>query len=363
MGLGSFVKGYTFDDIQIEPLYSEVISRSDCNLSTKFTKNYNLSVPIISSPMDTVTGIEMAFQMSKLGGVGIIHRFCDIEEQARKIRVFRGFMMQAKWSDDWDLKQVPISAAIGATGDYLERAQELVRAGANVLLIDVAHGHHIHVKNALETLKNEFGPSTKTVDIIAGSVATHDGARDLARWGADAVRVGIGNGSLCETRIRTGIGVPQVTAIQRCYVGVSGFDIPIIADGGIRTPGDVAKALSLGADSVMLGSLLSGTRESPGNISRVGTWPNEKLFKKYRGSASRDAKIDTGQEDKNVEGNSTLVPYKGKIKRIVKDISDGVRSSMSYLGVDNVKDMRKCRYYEVTEAGRVEAKAHLLDNV
>lgn len=349
---------YTFDDIQIIPKYSEVHSRSTCNIKTRFTKNYMLAVPYVSSPMDTVTDFEMASFMMGYGGVGVLHRFMTIEEQSQKTseiklaRIAHGMV----YSDP----EAIVCAAIGATGDYQERARELVKAGAVTLMIDVAHGNTKQVKDAIKWCKENLHDY---VDIIAGNVATREGARNLAEWGADCLRIGIGNGSLCETRIRTGIGVPQVTALIECIRGVeeSGQDIPIIADGGMKMPGDIAKALSLGADTVMVGSLLSGTRESPGEIQKVGMWPNEQLFKKYRGSASAETKRAHGMEDKNVEGNSKLIPYKGKAKRVLDDITDGLRSSMSYVNANNLTEFRlNSDHVIITQNGLVEAKPHLL---
>ena len=338
---------YTFDDLQIIPRYSEVESRSQCNLTTRFTKQYKLGTPLVASPMDTVTEYNMAIAIASHGGVGIVHRFMSIEKQANQVRKIKE-------------QEKLVSAAIGATGDYKERAQELVNAGAIVLLIDVAHGNTKQVRDAITWCKQNL---PNYVDVIAGNVATYDGAKNLAKWGADAIRVGIGNGSLCETRIRTGIGIPQVTALIESIRAVeeSGIDVPIIADGGIRMTGDVAKALSLGADSVMLGSLLAGTRESPGEIHRMGIWPNEQLFKKYRGSASAEVKQVHGLEEKNVEGNSKLIPYKGKVERIVSDISDGVRSAMSYVDATTIEEFQaKSEHILITQNGLIEAKPHLL---
>ena len=330
---------YTFDDIQIIPKYSEVESRSQCNLTTRFTKQYKLGTPLVASPMDTVTEYNMAIAIASHGGVGILHRFMSIEKQSNQVRKIKE-------------QEKLVSAAIGATGDYKD--------GAIVLLIDVAHGNTKQVRDAITWCKQNL---PNYVDVIAGNVATYEGARNLAQWGADAIRVGIGNGSLCETRIRTGIGIPQVTALIESIRAVeeSGIDVPIIADGGIKMTGDVAKALSLGADSVMIGSLLAGTRESPGEIHRMGMWPNEQLFKKYRGSASAEVKQVHGLEEKNVEGNSKLIPYKGKVERIISDISDGVRSAMSYVDATTIEEFQaKSEHVLITQNGLIEAKPHLL---
>jgi IMP dehydrogenase len=345
---GSIMKyAYTFDDIQITPIYSEIESRSQCELRTKFTKRYVIGTPLVSSPMDTVSDSKMCLSMADHGGVGIIHRFMKIDEQVKHV-------LKVKEQEKL------VSAAIGATGDYQERAISLANAGAIVLLIDVAHGNTKQVKDAIKWCKENL---PEYVDVIAGNVSTREGARNLAEWGADAIRVGIGNGSLCETRIRTGVGIPQVTALIESIAGVeeTGIDVPIIADGGIRLTGDVAKALSLGADSVMLGSLLAGTRESPGEIQRMGMWPNEQLFKKYRGSASAEVKQVHGLEEKNVEGNSKLIPYKGKVERIINDIKDGVRSSMSYVNARNITEFHvNSEHVLITQNGLIEAKPHLL---
>ena len=397
----------TYDDVNIVPKYSELESRDKVDLTTRFTKNTVLSIPIVTSPMDTVTELDMAKEMMDWGGVGVIHRFQSIEKQARMMkslhyewdRYFEPMpgitdgterTIEKEWDEWWDsikhwnhpptksdwedLKdrfywadsmihdekiwsKRPLCAAIGITGDYFERAQELVNNGCNVLFIDVAHGHHVLVKNAIEELKNEFG---ENVEIIGGSIATKEATKDLCEWGVDGIRVGIGNGSLCETRIRTGVGLPQVsTLLDVCSVADT-FGVPCIADGGVRNVGDVAKGLGAGADSVMLGSLLAGTKETPGDTHKVGEWPNEKLYKKYRGSASLDSKADRGESD-NVEGNSKIIPYKGKVKRIISDIRDGLSSAFSYVGASDVLDFQsKCEFVKVTQAGVIEAKPHLL---
>ena len=392
-------KYLTYDDVNIVPKYSEVKSRDNVDLTTRFTKNRKLHIPIVASPMDTVTEEKMAIEMMERGAVGVIHRFMSIKKQSYMMK-----SLHYKWDsffnigdgkersadndyDEWykklhnkskitksdyeELKDygmftddmaetdrmwrnLPLCAAVGVTDDYLERAKELVLNGCNVILIDVAHGHHKNVGVAIEEIKSKIS----NIEVIAGNVATRDGAEFLCEKGADGIRVGIGNGSLCETRIRTGVGLPQASVLLDLYSVCDDWDVPIIADGGIRNVGDVAKGLGCGADSIMVGSLLSGTKESPGQIEKQGEWPNEKLFKKYRGSASRDSKGN----DKNVEGNHKVIPYKGKVNRILSDIEDGIKSSCSYVGANNLEEYRSLvEFVEVTNAGQVEARPHLLN--
>ena len=335
-------KYLTYDDVNIVPKYSELESRGDVDLNTKLTKNVELRIPIVSSPMDTVTGFEMAWAISHLGGIGFIHRFMDIERQSELVA---------------SLGDLKVGAAVGVTGDYLERARELVWKGCNVILIDVAHGHHKLVGEAIEEIKKDISD----IEVVAGCIATSEAAKQLCEWGVDGLRVGVGNGSLCETRIRTGVGLPSVTALLDVCSTADDYNVPVIADGGIRNVGDVCKGLGCGADTIMVGSLLSGTKESPGTIEKKGQWPNEQLFKKYRGSASLDSKLDRGEE-KNVEGNHKVIPYKGKVKRIINDIEDGIRSSCSYVGASSLEEYRSLvEFVEVTKAGQVEAQPHLLN--
>ena len=394
-------RALTYDDVNIVPKYSELESRDDVKLNTRFTKKTLLNIPIVSSPMDTITEYGMAYEMMEWGGVGVIHRFNTIEEQSRmmknlhkefesyfkidkdspqtlaeaydhyvKINGYSGYIDDEDGSDIQDYLDMakerldsnkrwskrPLCAAIGVKSDYLERAQELVRNGCNVIVIDVAHGHHKLVGDAIEEIKTRLSK----VEVVAGSVATEEATKYLCEKGADAIRVGIGNGSLCETRIRTGVGIPQVTALIDCVSVADTYSVPVIADGGIRNVGDVCKGLACGADTIMLGSLLSGTKETPGTIEKIGEWPNEQLYKKYRGSASLDSKHDRG-DNKNVEGNHKVIPYKGKVKRIINDIQDGIRSSFSYVGANNISEFHsKVELIEVTGAGNIEGEAHLL---
>ena len=401
-------RALTYDDVNIVPKYSELESRDKVKLNTRFTKNTELTIPIVASPMDTITEEDMAEEMLEWGGVGVIHRFNTIEEQSRMMKSLhykwdswfdigtniRGDdeerTLEKEWQEWWDSvrhwnhpptksdwkdlkdrfwwadsmirdektwKKRPLCAAIGVTGDYKERAQELVKNGCNVLLIDIAHGHHVLVKNVIEELRNEFG---EDVEIIGGSIATKEAAKELCEWGVDGLRVGIGNGSLCETRIRTGVGIPQFSALLDVCSITDDYNVPVIADGGIRNVGDICKGLGCGADSVMLGSLLAGTKETPGDVTKVGEWPNERLYKKYRGSASIESKVDRG-ESGNIEGNSKIIPYKGKVKRIISDIRDGISSSCSYVGARDLLDFQsRCEFVQVTQAGAVEARPHLL---
>jgi len=346
----------TYDDVQLVPAFSEIGSRSDITLDTQLTRQYTLDIPLIASPMDTVCESAMAISMYRAGGVGCIHRFMTVTQQVAEVEATKRVISNSysigvlAGKIQHDFSTIPIMAAIGANGDYLERAQELVTAGTNILVIDVAHGHHILVKEALSKLKASL-PST--VDIVAGNIATMQAALDLQFWGADALRVGIGGGSLCTTRIKTGFGVPNVSSLAEV---VEVAEVPVWACGGIRNSGDIAKALAVGASAVVLGSLLAGTKESPGPVIDRGT---QGLFKRYRGAASLETKITHGISERNVEGESTVVPFKGGVKYVVEGLLDGVRSALSYAGAANLKEFHP-EYVIVTSAGITEARPHLL---
>jgi IMP dehydrogenase len=339
--MNNIKEALTFDDVQILPKYSEIESRNDVKLVTRLSKQFYIDVPIIASPMDTVCGLTMALTLNRLGAVGAIHRFMTVSEAVSDVHEL---MIQTDALD-------PVIGTIGVTGDFHVRAERLLEAGANILLIDVAHGDHIHVKRAMEWLNNM---STRTgFDIIAGSVATAEGALRLESWGADAIRVGIGGGSMCETRIRTGIGVPQLDAIHNVAEWV---DVPVIADGGIRTSGDLAKALAAGADTVMLGSILAGTDETPGDGIYLG---NNRSVKRYRGSASASAKADVGMPLQYIEGASTDVDVKGPVAPVIKSLVEGLRSSMSYVGARNITEFQhRAEFVRITQSGLVEAQPH-----
>lgn len=337
----------TYDDVLLVPQYSEIESRNQVDLKNNLGFYPTLEVPIISAPMDTVTGVEMAVKICELGGLGIIHRYNSIEDQFNMV---------------FDVKEqgaTIVGAAIGVTGDYLERAEELVKAGVDVLCIDIAHGHHSSMRNALKAVKTAF----PTTHIMAGNIATGEAYKELTEWGADSIKVGIGNGSICSTRIHTGHGFPSVSALQECQrqaeyrkkVGL--HTAKIIADGGIKNSGDIVKAIASGADFVMLGSLLAGTKEAPGElISTV-----EGTRKVYRGMASREAQNDWRGKSSTPEGISTTISYKGELSPIFNDLIGGIKSGFSYSGAKNISEFKeKARMIQQTTAGQYESWTHIL---
>ena len=339
----------SYDDVLLVPQYSDVRSRKDINIGTTlgdYERAIDLSLPIISSPMDTVTGPLMAECMNFFGGLGIIHRYCTIEEQAGMIRSAKQNRLNAPAG-------VTIGAAVGVTGDFEERAATLHDAGADFICIDVAHGHHILMQEAIETLRAVFGGSKH---IMAGNIATLDGFNDLADWGADSVRCNIGGGSICSTRIQTGHGMPGFQTIVDC--ARSDRNAAIIADGGIRSSGDIVKALAAGADCVILGSMLAGTTESPGEIIHV----DGERFKTYRGMASEEAQEDWRGATSSMEGISTRIPYKGSVSKILKSLDKGIRSGFSYSGARDLASLQVyAKFTRQTASGIQESSTHILE--
>ena len=334
-------KAYSFDDVLLRPKYSDLTSRSEADLTSNLDSDINLSLPVISSPMDTVTEDRMALQLDSLGGLGIIHRYNSIEEQEQLVH--KCYVSGAK----------NIGAAIGVTGDHKERAQRLVKAGANVICIDVAHGHHAMVKNSLKELKDVF---SSTVHLMAGNVATLEAFDALSEWGADSIRVGIGGGSICSTRLVTGHGVPTLQSILD--VSRTTTNTKIIADGGIKTTGDMAKAIAAGADFVMLGSMLAGTEETPGDPLFAA---NGEKYKVYRGMASSTAQRSWRGKSSTPEGISTTVPYRGLVSDILRDVQGGLKSALSYTGVRTIAGFQaKAQFLQQTSAGQAESNTHIL---
>ena len=335
-----FKEAVTYDDMLLVPQYSDIKSRSEVNIGSTL-KGVEYQLPIMSSPMDTVSESEMLVAMDKAGGLGVLHRYNTIDEQLRLAN--EAF---ARGVSDF-------AVAVGVTGDYLERAQVLVDTGVETFCLDVAHGHHILMKDALTTLRKKFGSS---ITIIAGNVCTLEGVNDLADWGADAVRANIGGGSICSTRIVTGHGLPGLQTIFDC--ARTDRDVKIIADGGIKTSGDIVKALAAGADFVMCGSLLAGTEESPGLVI---TMPDGTRMKEYRGMASKDAQMSWRNRSSTPEGVASYIPYKGSVVDILRDLEGGIRSGLSYTGARNLAELHnKAQWSRQTSAGTVESGTHIL---
>ena len=469
-----FKEGLTFDDVLLVPKYSDITSRSQTDLSTKLSRNISINIPFLSANMDTVTESLMAMAMARAGGIGIIHRFLPIQEQADevlKVKRSGSVMIENPYSISPDksiqdaldyaenkdisgllvvdsntkligiiterdllfanrndhihdvmtkdvvtakpgvtldeakeilhkhrIEKLPIvddsgiikglitskditnnadypnaskdkkgrplvGAAVGVKGDFLERSESLLEAGADVLVVDIAHGHS---ENALSTVRN-IKKAFPDCELIAGNVATAQGTEDLIKAGVDAVKVGVGSGSICITRVITGSGVPQLTAVLDCAKIGKDHGIPIISDGGTRTSGDATKGLAAGASSVMIGSMLGGTDESPGTVLTK----NGKRFKVYRGMASLAASIgrkskltgsislDDDLNDYVAEGVEAMVPYKGTVTDMLKQLTGGVRSGLSYCGAHTILQMQNnAEFIKMSRAGFAESQPH-----
>jgi len=331
-------RGLTFDDLLIVPNKSSVRSRRTPDLTTHITKKIKIEIPLVSANMDTVTEAPMAIAMRKTGGIGILHRFISIADQVNQVQEVR------------EANCGPVIASIGVNTDEKERAEALVKAGVEALTVDIAHGHSVHMIETVKWLKDKF----PNVEVIAGNVATPEATLDLIEAGADSVKVGIGPGSMCTTRVITGCGVPQITAIALCALAAEGSGVPIIADGGIKSSGDIVKALAAGAQVAMLGSMLSGTLETPGEV-RQG-------LKQYRGMASKSAQISWRggmAEGMAPEGEATAVAVKGHVRDVLLEICGGIRSGMSYVNASTLVEIREnASFIEMSQAGYVESHAH-----
>ena len=348
--------GLTYDDVLLLPDASEVVP-SEVDTSTRLTRKISLRVPLVSSAMDTVTESKMAIAMAKAGGIGIVHRNLPIEDQVKHVKA-------VKKADASYL----VGAAVGVGDDGYARALAVIEAGVDVVVVDTAHGHHRAVLDAIARIK-EAHPE---IQIIGGNVATRAGAQALINAGADAVKVGVGPGSICTTRVVAGVGVPQVTAIMEAHKACVKADIPLIADGGLQYSGDIAKAIVAGADTVMLGSLLAGCDESPGELVEL----QGRKFKAYRGMGSLGAMQSRGEqksyskdrymqddvlsEDKLVpEGIEGKVAYRGSVSDTVHQLVGGLRSGMGYAGAATIDDLQKNGHLiQITAAGLQESHPH-----
>ena len=344
----------TFDDVLLTPNYSNVLP-SDVKTNVNLSKNINLKIPLISSAMDTVTESKMAISIARAGGLGIIHRNLDTKKQIVEIKKVIS-------------KKLLVGAAVGAGPAEFERAEALLKQNINMIVVDTAHGH---TKKVAEIIKKIKKIKPKKTILCAGNIATTEAAKFLASLGVDAIKVGIGPGSICTTRLVAGIGVPQLSAILAVKEGLKNKSIKIISDGGIKFSGDIPKALAAGADAVMIGSLFAGTDEAPGKIIKK----NGKYYKSFRGmgsigamnKGSADRYFQTKQKDTSKyvpEGVEGLVKYKGELSKIIFQLVGGLKSSMGYLGRKNIKDLRKnAKFVKITKAGFYESMVHNIDQV
>ncbi len=482
--LADLKTGLTYDDVLLIPRFSKVRSRHEVSTRSQLTSKIDINIPIVSANMDTVTEVDMAVAIAREGGIGIIHRFMGLEEQAQQVQrvkrmesiiienpyslplgasvgevrkmmrdknvggilitnaegglegiattrdlrfstdtktpvsevmTKRKDLVVAKWGQTTDqarkimeetkIEKLPlldskgrlrglvtakdilkrmqfpnatkdskgrlrVGAAVGVRGDFLERAKELAKSDVDVLVLDIAHGHSAYAIDAIRAIKKQL----PEIDLIAGNVATPEGTADLIKAGADSIKVGVGSGSICITRIVTGSGVPQLTAIAECSKVAKDQGVTLIADGGIRNSGDITKSFVAGADTVMVGSLLAGTDESPGEIVFRGSH----RYKVTRGMASMAARRDQlareGKLDEKIEGGmpiendlsdyvpegvEAIVPYKGGAVSVIRQLEGGLRSGMSYCGASTLKELKSNgRFIRITDVGLVESRPH-----
>ena len=354
--------GLAYDDILILPKRSEILSRNDTNLETNLTKNIKIKTPIISANMSSVTESLMAIEMALYGGIGFIHRFMTIEKcvnEIKKVKNYQYDIEKYKSASKDKNEKLLVGASIGVRDNYIKNAEMELEAGADIIVIDIAHGHSIKAINAVKDLKSKFKDN---IVLIIGNIATYDAAKEFIQLGVDALKVGIGPGSACSTRIVTGVGIPQITAIDEVYRASKTTDIPIIADGGIRNSGDISKALACGASTVMLGNLLARTISSSGNTIEI----DGELFKEYKGEASRTEmnkqfKLEKRTNTKSLvpEGVEGRIPIDGTVEDTLNRLTGGIRSSMSYTNSRTLQEFRdNAEFIQITAAGFKESTPH-----
>ena len=361
---GKIIKeAYTFDDVLLVPAFSEVLPQ-EVSLRTRLTKNIYLNIPIISAAMDMVTESATGIALALEGGVGIIHKNLSIEQQAKEVYNVKTYKFDInKYPNAVIDKQGNLlsGAAIGVSHDLEKRAKALADAGIDVFTLDSAHGHSKGIIDAVKFIK-EMLPH---IDIIAGNIVTPEAAKTLVEAGADAVKVGVGPGAICTTRVVAGVGVPQLTAINDIYEVLKGSQIGIIADGGIKFSGDIVKAIAVGAHTVMLGRILAGTDEAPGEIIEI----NGKKYKSYVGMGSmiamqrgsKDRYFQQGKTSKKLvpEGIEAIVNYKGAIHKIIFQLTGGLRAGMGYCGTPNIESLREnAKLVKISGAGLTESHPH-----
>ena len=344
----------TFDDVTLAPKYSEILP-SEVNTDIQLTKNLKLKIPLLSSAMDTVTESKMAIAIAKAGGIGVIHRNLDIKKQISEIKNVKKFKLL-------------VGAAVGAGTNEFDRAKAIIKEGVDLIVVDTAHGHTKKVGEIIRFIKKI---KNNKIALCAGNIATPEAAKYLIKLGVDIIKIGIGPGSICTTRLVAGIGVPQLSAILSVRNGIKNKNVKVISDGGIKYSGDLAKAFAAGADAVMIGSLFAGTDEAPGKLIRR----NGRLFKLFRGMGSVGA-MNKGSADRYFQSrqkdNSKYVPegvegfakYKGKVGNIIYKLIGGLKSSMGYLGSKNIIKLRnKPKFVKITKAGFYESMVHNVDVV
>ncbi len=342
----------TFDDVTLAPNYSEILP-SEADTTVSLTNNLKLKIPLLSSAMDTVTESKMAIAIAKVGGIGVIHRNLDIKTQVSEIRKVKKYSLK-------------VGAAVGASEKEFIRAKEIINEGVDLIVVDTAHGHTKKVGEIIKYIKKS---KNNKIALCAGNIATPEAAKFLIKLGVDIIKVGIGPGSICTTRLVAGIGVPQLSAILAVRNGIKNKKVKIISDGGIKYSGDLAKAFAAGADAVMIGSLFAGTNETPGKLIKK----NGKLFKSFRGmgsvgamnKGSADRYFQKKQKDMSKyvpEGVEGFVKYKGDVGSIIYKLVGGLKSSMGYLGSKNIIGLRnKPHFVKITKAGFYESMVHNVD--
>ena len=352
--MGPIKEALTFDDVTLAPRYSEVLP-SDVDTKIVLSKNLTLKIPILSSAMDTVTESKMAIAIAKAGGIGIIHRNLDIKKQIYEINKVKK-------------KNLIVGAAVGAGPKEIKRAEAILKEKVDLIVVDTAHAHTKKVSEIIKKIKKK---KSKHTTLCAGNIATAEAAKFLIKLGVDIIKVGIGPGSICTTRLVAGIGVPQLSAILEVKKGTKNKKVSIISDGGIKFSGDIAKALAAGADAVMIGSLFAGTNETPGKLIKK----NGQLYKNFRGMGSVGAmnkgsaeryfqKIQQDTSKYVPEGVEGLVKYKGDLKNIIYKLIGGLKSSMGYLGSKKIINLRnKPKFLKITKAGFYESMVHNIDEV
>ena len=343
----------TFDDVLLLPRYSNVLP-FDTDISLNLTKTIKLKSPFLSSAMDTVTESKMAIAIAKAGGLGVIHRNLSEQKQSHQVSKVKKLNLH-------------VGAAIGTSSADIDRFKQLLDSGVDLIVIDTAHGHSEKVLKILSKVKK----INSKIPISVGNIATAEAAKRLYNSGANIIKVGIGPGSICTTRMVAGIGVPQITAVMEVSSALKGKGVKIISDGGIKFSGDIAKAIAAGADAIMMGSIFAGTEESPGKRFKI----KKKFYKQYRGMGSIGA-MSAGSSNryfqKNYKDKSKFVPegvdgrveYKGEVSKIIYQLKGGLKSSMGYIGAKKLSDIKKnAKFVKITKAGFYESMVHSVEMI